>query len=62
MAGRKPNLPRRSSGLRPIHAGKAPVGYGELPTIEQVQAGLAGPGTPAKKKPSRRRMPKGGEA
>jgi len=30
MAGRKPSLPRRSSGLQPIHARKAPVGYGEL--------------------------------
>lgn len=30
MAGRKPNLPIRSSGLQPVHAGKGPVGYGEL--------------------------------
>jgi len=36
MAGRKPNLPRRSSGLRPIPAGKAPVGYGEL--LEDLKA------------------------
>ena len=36
MAGRKPNLPRRSSGLRPIHAGKAPVGYGDL--LEDLKA------------------------